>query len=116
MVWIESDNLLSEEVIDHVIWEETNKGRYKISIVARLAAPNVYSVAYMIRLENREKQVIDFMLTLDGFKKLGELCMALHEFSKDPILVNERNVDTLKELLTSDNIKNYAKISVLKRK
>jgi len=105
---------LDDEIIDHVIWEEPNKGHYKISIVARLKGPNVYTVAYMVRLENPEKQTIDFMLTLDGFKEVGELFIALHAFCKEPILVNETNVDELKKLLTSDNIKNYSQISALK--
>jgi hypothetical protein len=44
---------------------------------------------------------------MDGFKKLGELLIALHDFCKAPIYANERNVDTLKKLLTSENIKVY---------
>ncbi len=105
---------MGAEIVDHVIWNEGNWGGYKISIVARLKGPNVYSVTYMVRLENREKQVIDFMLTLDGFKELGELCIALHDFCKEPIFINEKNVDKLKQLLTVENIKNYAQISALK--
>jgi len=68
----------------------------------------------MVRLEHPEKEPIDFLLTLDGFKELGELFTALHDFCKKPILVNEENVDKLKMLLKSDNIKNYAQISALK--
>jgi len=107
---------LGEEIIDHVIWNEKNLGRYEISIVARLKGPNVYNVLYMVRLEHPEKDPFDFMLTLDGFKELGELFIALHDFCKEPILVNETNVDELKRLLTSDNIKRYAQISALKCK
>ena len=108
--------MLSEEVVDHVIWSESNKGHYKISIVARLAAPNAYNVAYMIRQENKEGQSIDIMLSLEGLKELGELCIALHDFCKESIGVNEQNVNKLKKLLTCENIKNYAQISALKKK
>ena len=107
---------MGEEIIDHVIWNEENRGRYKISIIARLKGPSVYNVQYMVRLEHPEKEDFDFMLTLDGFKELGELFIALHDFCKEPILVNETNVDKLKVLLTSENIKNYAQISALKCK
>ena len=69
----------------------------------------------MVRLENREEQVINFFLTLEGFKELGELCIALHDFCKEPIFINEKNVDKLKQLLTVENIKNYTEISALKR-
>ena len=107
---------MGEEIIDHVIWTERNRGNFKISIVARLKGPRVYTVQYMVRLGSPipGKDDLNFMLTLDGFKELGELFIALHDFCKEPILVNETNVDKLKELLTSENIKNYAQISALK--
>jgi len=105
---------LGEEIIDHVIWEQENRGQYKISIIARLKGPRVYNVQYVVRLEHPRKEGLDFMLTLDGFKELGELFIALHDFCKEPILVNETNVDKLKQLLTTENIKNYTQISALK--
>jgi hypothetical protein len=73
--------LSKAEIINHVIWEEENLGRYKISIIARINDPNYHNVAYMIRLENPELQSIDFMLSLQGFKELGELCVALSNMS-----------------------------------
>ena len=74
---------MEEEIIDHVIWKEENRGDYKISIVARLKAPNLINVKYMVRLENPEGEVIDYMLSLKGFKKLGRLCLALNKFCKE---------------------------------
>ena len=68
----------------------------------------------MVRLENKEGLSIDFMLSLDGFKELGDLCIALHDFCKESIGVDEQNVNKPKELLTCENIKNYSKISALK--
>lgn len=107
---------MAKEILDHTLWEESNLGHYKISIVARLKGPNAYNVAYMVRLQNPENEIIDFMLTLGGFKALGELCIALHDFCKKPIMLNETNIEKLKKLLTSENIKNYTQLSALKQR
>jgi hypothetical protein len=107
---------LDEEIIDHEIWNGTNRGPYRLSIIARLKGPWVHTVQYIIRLKHPGKGGLDFMLTLDGFKELGELFIALHDFCKEPIFVNEKNIDKLKELLTTENIKNYTRISALKYK
>lgn len=106
----------NNETVDHVIWKESNLGNYAISIVARLKSPVFRNVAYLVRLENPQSEKIDFMLTLDGFKKLGELCNALSDFCKQPILTNEKDVDALEKILNYDNIINYAKISALMKK
>ncbi|MBM4400828.1 MAG: hypothetical protein FJ045_02635 [Crenarchaeota archaeon] len=107
---------MEEEIIDHVIWEEENRGDYRISIVARLKAPNLYNVQYMVRLENPDEEAIDYMLSLDGFKKLGRLCLALSKFCKESIIADEKQVKTLQKLLTVENIQNYVKISAMKNK
>jgi hypothetical protein len=109
-------NPLGEEVIDHEIWSEKNRGQFKISIIARLKGPWVFNVRYMVRLEHPKKETLDIMLSLDGFKELGELFIALHDFCKESIPVNETNIKKLKELLTSENIKNYVKFQRLKKK
>jgi hypothetical protein len=95
-------------IVDHEIWSEPNRGNYELSIVARLKGPLVSNVQYMIRLRNPEYEEIDYMTTLNGFKELGELLLALHNFCKLPIYANEKNVEKLKELLTPQNIKNVA--------
>lgn len=106
---------MGEENIDHVVWQEASKSGYRrLSIVARLQGPRVSNVQYMVRLEKGDCEPLDFMLTLDGFKKLGELLIALNNFCKEPIYASERNVDTLKKLLTSENIKLYSQMSALK--
>jgi hypothetical protein len=107
---------LDEEIIDHEIWIGKNRGPYRLSIIARLKGPWVHTVQYMVRIEHPEKGGLDFMLTLDGFKELGELFIALHDFCKEPIFANEKDIDKLKELLTTENIKNYTRISALKCK
>jgi len=101
---------MSEKIVDHAVWHQRNKGNYELSIVARLKGPLVSNVQYMIRLKNPEDETIDYMTTLEGFKELGELLLALHDFCKLPIYANERHVDKLKGLLTADNIKKLAEI------
>jgi hypothetical protein len=107
---------LDEEIIDHVVWKDENLGNYEISIVARLKGPGLYSVQFILRLRNPDDEVIDYMLSLNGFKKLGKLCVALSKFCEDPIFVNEKKVEALKKLLTVENIMNYVKMSAMKRR
>ncbi len=84
--------------------------------MARLKAPNLYNVQYMLRVENPNDDTIDYMLTLDGFKELGTLCLDLSKFCEDSISPNEKQVKTLQKLLTAENIRNYVKISKMKTK
>jgi hypothetical protein len=65
----------------------------------------------MVRLEHPDKPTIDYTLTLDGFKELGELCIALHDFCKKPIFLKTANVNELKKLLTRENIKKRSNFS-----
>jgi hypothetical protein len=101
---------MNESIVDHDVWCQRNKGNYELSIVARLKGPLVSNVQYMVRLKNPEDETIDFMSTLEGFKELGELLLALHDFCRLPIYANEKHVDKLKELLTAENIKKFAEI------
>ena len=101
---------MNEEIVDHKVWHQENKGHYELSIVARLKGPLVSNVQYILRLKHPEGYNIDYMTTLDGFKEVGELFLALHDFCKLPIYANEKHVDKLKELLTPENIKKFAEI------
>lgn len=105
---------MDEEVIDHTVWCEQNRSNYEISVIARLKGPHVSNVQYMVRLKSPQQDMMSYMVTLEGFRKLGELFLALHDFCKDPIFANERNVEKLKKLLTPENIKNFAEISQLR--
>jgi hypothetical protein len=65
-------------------------------------------------MENPKGDSLYYMLTLDGFKELGELLIALHDFCKDPIFTKEvQSVEKLKECLTAENITNWAKLTQL---
>ena len=101
---------MTQEIVDHTVWSERNKGDYEVSVVARLKGPLVSNVQYMLRLKKPDDYTIDYMTTLEGFRKLGELYQALHYFCKLPIYANERHVDKLRELLTPENIKKFAEI------
>jgi hypothetical protein len=105
---------LDEEIVDHEVWSEHNRSNFEISVIARLKGPRVSNVQYMVRLKNPQQDAMSYMVTLEGFRKLGELFLALHDFCKDPIFVNERNVEKLKKLLTMENIKNFAELSKLR--
>lgn len=101
---------MNESIVDHEVWCQRNRGNYELSIVARLKGPLVSNVQYMIRLKNPEDETIDYMSTLEGFKELRELLLALHDFCRLPIYANEKHVDKLKEHLTAENIKKFAEI------
>jgi hypothetical protein len=105
---------LNEEIVDHEVWSERNTKDFEISVIARLKGPRVSNVQYMVRLKNPQQDSMNYMVTLEGFRELGELFLALHNFCKDPIFANERNVEKLKKLLTVENIKNFAELSQLR--
>ena len=98
---------MTAEAVEHEIWFQSNKGDYKVSIVAKLKGPLVSNVQYVLRLSH-DGRTIDYLTTLDGFKELGELFQALHYFCKRRIFAEEKNIDKLKELLTPENIKSCA--------
>jgi len=101
---------MNEETVNHEIWYQRNKGNFELSMIARLKGPLVSNVQYILRLKDPENYTIEYMTTLDGFKELGELFLALHDFCKLPIYANATHVDKLKELLTTENIKKFAEI------
>jgi len=71
---------LGSEIVDHIVWHMQDRAGYKLSVVARLKGPGVTNVQYKVRMENPRGDRIDYMLTLDGFKELGQLLVALHDF------------------------------------
>jgi len=101
---------MNAEIVDHTVWDQKNRGKYEFSIIARLKGPSVSNVQYILRLKDPEGNNIDYMTTLDGFKEVGELLLALHYFCKLPVYANETHVEKLKELLTPENIKKFAEI------
>ena len=104
------------EIVDHTIWFDRNVAGVELSVVARLKGPHVSNVQYRVRMKQPEGEYIDYMLKLEGFKELGELLIALHNFCRSPIFAREsQSVDRLKQCLTAENITNWARLSELQR-
>ena len=93
-------------VSENVLLEDSNKGGYSLAIVARFEEP--YPVQYIIRVSTPEGDEVDYMSTLEGFKNIGELLTALHYFAKAKLY--PKDVHRLKEVLTAENIKNFAEV------
>ena len=105
---------MNSEIVDHKVWHVQDKLGYELSVVARLKGPRVTNVQYVVQMKSPKGDSLYYMLTLDGFKELGELLVALHDFCKDPIFTKEvQSVERLKECLTAEKITNWAKLTQL---
>ena len=91
---------------ENVLLQETNKGGYRLSIIARFEEP--FPVQYVIRVSSPEGIEVDYMSTLEGFKNIGELLTALHYFAKTKLY--PQDPIRLREVLTAENIKNFAEV------
>lgn len=91
---------------ENVLLQETNKGDYKLEILAKFEEP--YPVKYIIRVTNPQGVKNDYISTLKGFKNFGELLIALHYFAKNKLY--PKDTEKLKEVLTAESIKNFAKV------
>lgn len=85
---------------------ETNRGGFKLSIVAEFS--DYGPVKYIIRIEKPNGERADFVSSLKGFKKFGELLLDLNSFAEEKLYAKE-DKQQLMELLTVDNIKTYVK-------
>jgi hypothetical protein len=91
---------------ENILLQETNKGSYKLAIVARFEDP--YPVQYIIRLSEPDGTEVDYMSTLEGFKNIGELLTALHYFAQTKLY--PKDTVALREVLTAEKIKSFAEI------
>jgi hypothetical protein len=74
---------------ENILECETNKGNFKLSIIAQF---NDYSpVKYIIRIEKPEGERADFVSSLEGFKKFGELLLDLHSFTEEKLYAKDMN-------------------------
>jgi len=97
---------MSKDIDENILLQETNKGGYKLSIVAKFVEP--FPVQYLIRVSTPDGNEIDFICTLGGFKNIGELLTAIHYFAKTKLY--PKNKDRLKEVLTAEKIKSFAEV------
>ena len=91
---------------ENVLLQETNKGGYKLEILAKFEEP--YPVSYIIRVSTPQGVKADYISTLNGFKNFGELLMSLHYFAETKLY--PKNTEQLKDVLTAETIKNFAKV------
>ena len=97
---------MSMSTNENVLLQETNKGGYKLAIIARFEDP--YPVQYITRLSTPEGTEVNYISNLEGFKNIGELLTALHYFAKTKIY--PKNTARLKEVLTAKTIKSFAEV------
>jgi hypothetical protein len=90
---------------ENILECETNKGKYKLSIIAQF---NDYNpVVYTIRIEKPDGEKADFISSLEGFKRFGQLLLDLHSFAQEKLYA--KDTQQLKELLTAENISTYVR-------
>jgi len=91
---------------ENVLLHEENKGGYSLAIIAKFEEP--FPVSYVIRVTTPQGVKVDYISTLEGFKNIGELLMALHYFAETKLY--PKNTEKLREVLTADTIKNFAEV------
>ena len=92
-------------ISENEILRETNNGGFSLSIIAQFRERS--PVCYIIRIAKPEGAKVDFVSTLDGFKNIGDLLVALHDFAGTKLYATD--TERLKEVLTGDFIKNFVK-------
>jgi hypothetical protein len=83
---------------------EVNSGGFQLSIVASYS---VGSIKYIIRIEKPNWEKVEYVISQDGLKKLGELLLDLHSFSEEKLKANENS--KVRELLTAKNLEEYSR-------
>lgn len=91
---------------ENELLSQTNHGGFKLSIVAKFQARA--PVSYIIRVASPQGNEVNFVSTLDGFKNIGELLIALHHFAGTKLYPTD--TEKLREVLTADFIKNFVKL------
>ena len=97
---------MSKQGNENILLQETNKGGYRLEVIAKFEDP--YPVAYIIRLSTPKGKKVDYISTIEGFKNIGDLLTALHYFAKTKLY--PKDVSKLREVLTTENIKNFAEV------
>ena len=92
------------EIWENQLTTEMNSGCFQLSIVA--ASAEVGSVEYILRIEKPNWDRVDYVMSLDGVKKLGERLLDLYSFAEEKLRINDKR--KLKELLTAKNLAEYA--------
>jgi len=91
---------------ENILLQESNRGGYNLEVIAKFEDP--FPVAYIIRVSTPEGTKVDYISTIEGFKNIGELLIALHYFAKTKLY--PKDAEKLKEVLTAENIKSFAEV------
>jgi hypothetical protein len=94
------------EIWENQISTEINSGGFQLSIVA--ASAGVGPVKYIIRIEKPNWDRVDYVSSLEGFKKLGELLLDIHSYAEDKAQIDDK--EKLRELLTAESIKKSSNV------
>jgi len=101
---------MEAEIEEIIIEEYSNRGGFRLQIVAQVRGAGITNIRYIIRILNPKNESIDYMTDLNGFMSLGEILLDLHQFATLSIYANAKSVKKLRKILTPENIKNMAEI------
>lgn len=90
-------------ICENTLASEKNRGGFSLSIVAQFS--DYAPVKYIIRIEKPNEDRADFVSSLEGFKKFGELLLDLNSFAEEKLYATDK--EKLREILTAENIKTY---------
>lgn len=91
---------------ENMLLHEKNNGGYSLAVLAKFQEP--FPVSYIIRVTTPQGTQVDFISTIEGFKNIGELLIALHYFAETKLY--PKDTEKLKEVLTADTIKHFAEV------
>jgi hypothetical protein len=91
---------------ENVLLCERNKGNFSLELIARFFEDR--PVVYIIRITKPDGDSADYVSSLEGFKNVGELLVALHSFAEEKLYPTD--TEELRKVLTAENIKSFAKL------
>jgi len=91
---------------ENVLLCERNRGNFSLELVARFVENS--PVKYIIWITTPEGVIADYVSSLQGFRNVGELLVALHSFAEEKLYPTD--TEELRKVLTAENIKNFARL------
>ncbi len=91
---------------ENVLLCEKNRGDFSLELVARFVENS--PVKYIIRITTPEGFTADYISSLEGFRNVGELLVALHSFAEEKLYPTD--TEELRKVLTAENIKSFVKL------
>jgi len=91
---------------ENVLLCEKNRGDFSLELVARFVENS--PVKYIIRITTPEGIIANYVSSLEGFKNIGDLLVALHSFAEEKLYPTD--TEELRKVLTAENIKSFVKL------